>query len=143
MDSDLCQRTGFSAGHGIISRGGTGRTRLGLHHMRDCFERIADYRGPRHPEPKGFRAAIGAVAVHLLEAKFRHIYDRNCKGIIDPTFNRLGSDFVQLLITNWSTLSEEAMAGVNDATYVFDNHGIEKFRSLLDILDGIFYLHCV
>ncbi|PUZ43555.1 hypothetical protein GQ55_8G018500 [Panicum hallii var. hallii] len=89
MDSYLCQMTGFSAGHGSIMATGTRDTRLGLHHMRNSFDSIADYRGPRHPEPPGFRPAIGAVVVHLMESKFREIFIRNCNGILDPSFSRL------------------------------------------------------
>lgn len=89
MDSDLCEMTGFSAGHGTITAL-TEDTLLGLHHMRDCFDSIADYRGPRHPQPPGFRLAIRTVVVHIMESKFREIFTRNCRGIIDPAFSRLG-----------------------------------------------------
>jgi hypothetical protein len=143
-DSYLCQMTGFSAGHGSITATGTRDTRLGLHHIRNCFDSIADYRGPCHPEPPGFRPAIGAVVVHLMESKFREIFIRNCNGILDPSFSILGlgcQDFVEFLIINWSSLCEEGMAGVNNPDYVIKNHGIDEFRSLWYILDEIFFLH--
>lgn len=140
MDSDRCDITGFKAGHEAIT-GRTGNTRLGQHHIRDCFESVADYLGPDHPEPPGFRYALGAIVIHLMEAKARAIYDKNCQAIIDPNVSRLGLGFLELLISNWSSLSKEGMAGVDDPQYTIQNQGIEQITCLDHILEGIFFLH--
>lgn len=141
MNVEECRMVGFAAGHGVISKGQAGRTLLSLYDIRQSFGSIVQYRGPDYPEPPEFRRSIGTFVIHLLEVKFREIYNRNCKAIKDPSCSRLGQDFVNQLIVNWSQLSEESMKGIVDPNYEVNSKGIEELSNLWDILDGIFYLH--
>ncbi|KAM0877929.1 hypothetical protein ACQ4PT_035215 [Festuca glaucescens] len=60
----------------------------------------------------------------------------------NSSISRLGLDWVQLLIVNWSALSKEAMLSLVFKQYVMREHSLkEKLSTFDDIFNNLYFLH--
>lgn len=118
----------FSANHNDISPEGVESTRLDIHAMRAGFDSIHSYRGPNHPLPDGFPAAIGRIAVLIMETKFREILERCDRAIVGSEQTRLG-DGMKNLVVNWSTMCSSVLEGILKSHHTLED--IAKLRWLL------------
>lgn len=125
MNDERCRRLPFDGNHHVISKGGIGKTRIGLCALRDAFDAIYGYTGDPKAEHPNFRKSFGVIVVHICESmKLKPVYKRVCEAFTDPSVDKLGiqgSVFIERLITSWSYLSGLVMRAIDNTKYQICN----------------------